>query len=73
MVTPATRTTAARLTTVFHASGCSFSLSILTARDCPLEVADGSLKVSAHAPADRESLGRAHEVLLAGPERPCSP
>jgi hypothetical protein len=49
MVTPATRTIAARLTTVFHARGCPFSLSILTARDDPLEVADGSLTVSAHA------------------------
>jgi hypothetical protein len=40
-----------RLTTAFHARGCPFSLSILTARDCPPGAGDGSLKVSARAPA----------------------
>ena len=35
--------TAARLATAFHASGCVFSLSILTARDGSPEVTDGSL------------------------------
>jgi len=43
METPAMTTTAARLTTVFHASGCDFSVSILTARDGLPEVTDRSL------------------------------
>jgi len=42
---PATRTTAARVTTVFHASGRVFSSSILAARDGLVDVTDGLLKI----------------------------
>ncbi len=41
------RTTTARLATVFHASGCDFSVSILTARDGLPGATDRSLTVSA--------------------------
>ncbi len=47
METLATTTTAARLATAFHASGCDFSLSILTASDGLPEVTDWSLTTSA--------------------------
>jgi hypothetical protein len=48
---PVTATTAARLATVFQASGCDFSVSILAARDGESEAADPSL--TAHDPPRR--------------------
>ena len=64
---PVTATIAARVTTVFHASGCDFSPSILVARDS-LGAADGSLIAATEMPP---GAGRIHPFRVTRrPERP---
>src|SRR5271169_1140630 len=56
MAMPATATTAARLATVFQASGCDFSSSILTARDGLPGAAGLSLMVTKQASGSERCL-----------------